>query len=145
MSAQPREHPPTEGYSCPYRKRNPQKYNAANKPFVGCTGASIHTFEDVKDHVGKHHGQSLYDCLSCAERFKTHREAKEHQERDYCIFDTKRTGVTIEGVVPHIATGPRTWTSLWAKLFGEHDRPKSPADRVFAEFRDPYQQGCKTS
>ncbi|KAK9773214.1 putative C2H2-type domain-containing protein [Seiridium cardinale] len=123
-------HNPTQhaNLSCPYRKRNPSRFNV--RDHQGCALTSYATYTLLKRHIEKSHQRkeisSPYFCQRCKERFRNQDEWEIHIRHWVCEFRPVASvdpedGIT-EKIMQIFAARRRSqrvydWPTLWRTLF----------------------------
>ncbi|KAK1751519.1 hypothetical protein QBC47DRAFT_391995 [Echria macrotheca] len=133
------ETPAEPPYSCPYRKRNPQRFNLSDKKYKQCAVTGWKTFDKLKRHLREKHNPSPIECSRCKQCFPDDEARNEHnRSQPPCAFrDTAPTeGVDPDdGMSAHVVhrlnarTGKdriQSWDVLWRLLFPQEPHIPSP-------------------
>ncbi|KAH8881751.1 hypothetical protein GQ53DRAFT_848112 [Thozetella sp. PMI_491] len=124
-------------FSCPYRKRNPERFNVRNA--WSCSMSSFRSISDVRQHIIKVHTRPeppVFACQRCKQSFNSQLELDSHlQTLEGCAFQELDP---LEGINPKTlkmftTTARRTersaleqWEDLWNGLFPYDDEVKTP-------------------
>ncbi|EJT80281.1 hypothetical protein GGTG_00283 [Gaeumannomyces tritici R3-111a-1] len=126
--------------ACPFRKRNPRKFNFRDRP--ACTSGCFDSLPLLKRHIETHHGtfgRSRYTCDRCHASFATSIDRAEHSRRDPpCACQEAPTsappdpedGITERALNVMMSRSPgnrvSSWGDLWNLLFpGDSTVPSS--------------------
>ncbi|KAK1761548.1 hypothetical protein QBC47DRAFT_31199 [Echria macrotheca] len=131
-------------FSCPYRKRNPVKFNV--RDHQNCAVQSFPDISQLKRHVKIFHKIQPIPrsaCPRCKLNFSTHEELQRHlatPNEQICTFrDVQSSGDPEDGIdakIEDLLNGRRTntkvdsWEILWRTLF-PHDEEEDIPDPVF--------------
>ncbi|KAK5657806.1 hypothetical protein OQA88_2879 [Cercophora sp. LCS_1] len=126
----------SSNFSCPYRKRNPRRFNV--REYYVCATHSFADMSQLKKHIRAHHppvqrNAGPFSCPRCFQGFPTKNELDDHlRQPDVCHITFDQGGADPEdGITQKIIMSleARTlklkidnWISLWKLLF--------PADRT---------------
>jgi hypothetical protein len=150
-----RVEPPDNHYPCPYRKRNPLKFNV--RDYNTCATASFSDFTNLKRHIKLYHRRQArlpYVCFRCGIDQGTRDQMMAHvqlpPDRICAVRQEVQTSDPEEGITQEVedVLNERkskakidTWPSLWQALFGCDDdilpsdfEPPVEWDEVKAEF-----------
>ncbi|KAH8906140.1 hypothetical protein BR93DRAFT_979261 [Coniochaeta sp. PMI_546] len=123
----------THGYSCPYRKRNPDRFNEQDYP--DCALAGFEDMEDLLCHIKFTHARKFTFCFRCRQDFRTEDALRAHIRReDWCEISHRDLDVE-DGIGDGVLEDDvLAWDELWTRLFPDQEdtnQPRSPA------FREP--------
>ena len=150
-----RVEPPDNRYPCPYRKRNPLKFNV--RDYNTCATASYSDFTNLKRHIKLYHRRQArlpYVCFRCGIDQESRDQLMAHVQLppdEICAVRQEaqnadpEEGITqeVEDLLNERKSKVKidTWPSLWQALFGCGDEVMSSSfeppvewDEVKAEF-----------
>ncbi|KAK4450404.1 hypothetical protein QBC34DRAFT_402671 [Podospora aff. communis PSN243] len=122
-----RKKPKLDQYPCPFRKRNPLRFNCREWEY--CAKAPFKSMTDLKKHIIKYHYQQelAFKCIRCRERFARMEDLESHMLVDAIDICERRTGErdqrdeeTINDAVAErlrSRTEQFGWEKLWETLF----------------------------
>jgi hypothetical protein len=153
--------PPDNRYPCPYRKRNPLRFNV--RDHTTCATASFSDLTNLKRHIKLYHKQQArqrYVCFRCGVDKETRDQLKAHVQlppdqicavrQDCAVRQEAQNADPEEGITKEVEellnerkskTKIDTWLGLWQALFGGDDdvlscnfEPPVEWDEVRSEF-----------
>ncbi|KAK4198655.1 hypothetical protein QBC40DRAFT_90097 [Triangularia verruculosa] len=152
------DHSHGQNYSCPFRKRNPIRFNV--RDFQSCAVQSFPDIPQLKRHIKNFHRQNSippFMCPRCKEDMGSHMDLLAHsaveiqfmcEVRDVPSSLDPEDGITPQ--VEEVLNGRKanskvdSWNTLWEVLFGtgheipDHNFvPPTELEEVHAEFRKP--------
>ncbi|KAK4144572.1 uncharacterized protein C8A04DRAFT_36564 [Dichotomopilus funicola] len=126
-------------YSCPYRKRNPLRFNV--RDYFVCATHSFADMSQLKKHIRAHHPPvqrhaGPFSCPRCSEGFITKNDLDSHlRQPEVCRISFDNGGTDPEdGITQKIISSLEArslkakidnWISLWKLLF-----PKDPESQI---------------
>ncbi|KAK1753587.1 hypothetical protein QBC47DRAFT_362472 [Echria macrotheca] len=126
-----------EDYPCPFRKRNPLRYNVREWEY--CAKAPFKSMTDLKKHIIKIHRQQqlTYSCVRCHEVFPRYHDLNAHLLKENNDMCKKREPSTNHAsfddhVSPDVESQLRSrsqhfdWPNLWLTLFPNDEPEKIP-------------------
>ncbi|EAQ87590.1 hypothetical protein CHGG_04209 [Chaetomium globosum CBS 148.51] len=129
----------TTNFSCPYRKRNPLRFNV--RDYYVCATHSFADMSQLKKHIRAHHppvqrNAGLFHCPRCGQGFVSKTDLDSHlRQVDVCHVSFDSGGADPEdGITQKIISSLEArslkakidnWISLWKLLF--------PADRTIPD------------
>ncbi|ORY60747.1 uncharacterized protein BCR38DRAFT_411867 [Pseudomassariella vexata] len=132
----------SQRYSCPFRKRNPWRFNVRDKRYRTCALDSFEGMTSLKRHIRNFHGNRVlnrgYRCYRCHKDFATGNELGTHLNlpaNQMCeprapdnVNTDPEDGITAE--IDNILAARndkrvQDWDKLWATLFGNGDEVRS--------------------
>ncbi|EAA30973.2 hypothetical protein NCU05648 [Neurospora crassa OR74A] len=139
-----------EGYSCPFRVRNPVRFNIRDHEV--CAMTSFESLADLRHHVMSYHRRRAmpHQCQRCKVGFPTQKGLDEHlmlpkdEMCDTVPTETPRNpedGIS-EDVDRTLASGDgiRTWDNLWRLIFPLDDQIPSSDFHPVIELAEVEQQ-----
>ncbi|KAB5582225.1 hypothetical protein GE09DRAFT_948216, partial [Coniochaeta sp. 2T2.1] len=127
--------PPDNRYSCPFRKRNPLKFNI--RDYNTCATSSFSDFTNLKRHIKLYHSRQArlpYVCFRCGVNQETRDRLLAHVQQPperMCAVrrEAQQTdpedGITrdVEELLNERKSKAKidTWPGLWRALFGPQD------------------------
>ncbi|KAB5513267.1 hypothetical protein GE09DRAFT_1067392 [Coniochaeta sp. 2T2.1] len=137
--------PPDNRYSCPFRKRNPLKFNI--RDYNTCATSSFSDFTNLKRHIKLYHSRQArlpYVCFRCGANQETRDRLLAHvqqpPERMCAVRCEAQQTDPEDGITPDVEellnerkskAKIDTWPGLWRALFGLQD------DILSSEFVPP--------
>ncbi|KAK4449739.1 hypothetical protein QBC34DRAFT_83022 [Podospora aff. communis PSN243] len=76
--SQSKDLPDAQRYSCPYRKRNPERFNSSDKRYKQCATTGWATFDKLKRHLREKHNPTPFECSRCKQSFPDEQARDEH-------------------------------------------------------------------
>ncbi|KAM7194140.1 hypothetical protein V8F20_008060 [Naviculisporaceae sp. PSN 640] len=155
LDAVDRKKPRLDLYPCPFRKRNPIRFNV--REWMYCSKAPFKGITELKKHLIRCHQQEQFTCRCdrCNERFASRDDLSAHlrQDRICDIRDREGSPLASRGEAVSITVGERfrsraehfDWKSIWLALFPEDDpddipnpdfEPPVELHEVVREFKD---------
>lgn len=131
-----RKKPKLEQYPCPFRKRNPVRFNCREWEY--CAKAPFKGMTELKKHIIKYHHQQevVYQCMRCRERFAKMDDLQSHMMVDAANICQARPGLSSgpdeETVNPSVGARLRSrseqfnWEKLWRALFPNDSKVPDP-------------------
>ncbi|KAK0610862.1 hypothetical protein B0T14DRAFT_570794 [Immersiella caudata] len=131
-----RKKPKLDQYPCPFRKRNPLRFNCREWEY--CAKAPFKSMTDLKKHIIKYHYQQelAFKCIRCRERFARMEDLESHMLVDAADICERRSGdadqrdeETInDAVVERLKsrTEQFDWKRLWETLFPRDTKAPAP-------------------
>ncbi|PHH64486.1 hypothetical protein CDD81_4561 [Ophiocordyceps australis] len=120
--------------SCPYRKRNPRRFNV--RDHHSCAMTYFPKFAELRQHIVKQHKRefpSAFVCDRCTREFKTRKELRDHQRQprehmcevsDHDAESGIDASTAIRLVSRKRASGTSAetqWREIWSILFPDDD------------------------
>ncbi|KAK4447235.1 hypothetical protein QBC34DRAFT_382485 [Podospora aff. communis PSN243] len=118
----------TGSYACPFRKRNPLRFNVRDHEY--CAKAPSKSMADLKKHLRHYHQQKeiSFRCVRCHTKFPTVKDCEEHMREDSTKICSTRTRAgspdspeeaISEDVEKKLCSRSEhfTWVTLWQVLF----------------------------
>ncbi|PHH58783.1 hypothetical protein CDD82_2722 [Ophiocordyceps australis] len=120
--------------SCPYRKRNPRRFNV--RDHHSCAMTYFPKFAELRQHIVKQHKRefpSAFVCDRCTREFKTRKELRDHQRQprehmcEVSDHDAE-SGIDASTAIRLVSrkraggTSAETqWREIWSMLFPDDD------------------------
>ncbi|KAI1332874.1 hypothetical protein F5Y16DRAFT_129096 [Xylariaceae sp. FL0255] len=138
--------------SCPYRKRNPIKFNV--RASYECAVTAFTDMVELKRHIQAQHGQPPYNCPRCFKTFDTsyqheqHLRAPKDQMCDSISRPPENPESGIDDKMRKILNDHdknTSWENLWRLLFPHDSHIPSPATNNPRENGGLKSVGCRLS
>ncbi|KAL0941684.1 uncharacterized protein CTRU02_204447 [Colletotrichum truncatum] len=137
-----------EEFSCPFRKRNPRRFNV--RDFDACANLSFRDMTSLKRHVSLQHGNG--SCQYCQQP----RTAGEDHPPNVCLRNQQmetylhrqdpEAGVSkrVDDILKSRTAGSKIkkWSELWHLIFPEDEVVPSPHFEPLIEHHDVADEGC---
>ncbi|KAK3331380.1 hypothetical protein B0H66DRAFT_469925 [Apodospora peruviana] len=141
-----RKKPKLEQYPCPFRKRNPHKFNCREWEY--CAKAPFKSMTELKKHILKYHQQQqfTYKCIRCHVGFARIAELQAHMRVDVASMCAVRPGpppaLEDEQVTAAVGAQLRSraehydWVRLWQALFPNDSTVPDPEFEPIVELHE---------
>ncbi|KAL2264592.1 hypothetical protein VTJ83DRAFT_7102 [Remersonia thermophila] len=136
-------------YSCPFRKRNPARFNI--RDYEACARRPFRSIPGLIHHIFTHHRRqaSTYQCRRCKTRFSSEMALEAHLTlpRDQIcdvnpsLHDDPEDGIPEDNLRVLVAQGGAlqdwwTWESIWQLVFPEDLEVPDPAFQPIVELEE---------
>ncbi|KAK0648268.1 hypothetical protein B0T16DRAFT_444376 [Cercophora newfieldiana] len=149
-----RKKPKFDHCPCPFRKRNPVRFNCREWEY--CAKAPFKSMTELKKHIIKYHYQQelVFKCIRCRERFARMEDLETHMMVDAANICEARPGladqrdeeIINDAVVDRLRsrTEQFDWEKLWETLFPRDTKVPEPEFEPIVELHEVdqgYQNG----